>query len=116
VRTALKGKRFQDVEGIMKNVTAELGRLLTVFRNSLNDKTNLFKSALLCVEINPFVHITKRSIKRRGRIGRIPASCPGGPGLKSRQESSLFYVMANTDNFSECLKGRTIWPVKNSVC
>jgi hypothetical protein len=48
VETALKGKRFQEVEGIEINMTPELSaviwrRLLTVFRNFLNYATNVFK-------------------------------------------------------------------------
>jgi hypothetical protein len=48
VKTALKGKRFQDVEDIKKNVTAELNAvlwrpLLTVFKNVLKAATNVFK-------------------------------------------------------------------------
>jgi hypothetical protein len=51
VKTALKGKRFQDVEDIKKNVTAELKAvlfwrpLLTVFKNILNDSKHLLKLA-----------------------------------------------------------------------
>jgi uncharacterized membrane protein YccF (DUF307 family) len=48
VKTALKGNRFQDVEDIKKNVTAELNAviwrlLLTVFKNFLNDAAKVFK-------------------------------------------------------------------------
>jgi hypothetical protein len=47
VKTAFKGKWFQDVEDIKKNVTAELKAvfwrpLLSVFKNFLNDGTNVF--------------------------------------------------------------------------
>jgi histone-lysine N-methyltransferase SETMAR len=46
VKTALKGKRFQNVEDIKKNVTAELNALpleaFAVFKNFLNDATNVF--------------------------------------------------------------------------
>jgi histone-lysine N-methyltransferase SETMAR len=48
VKTSIKGKRFQDVEDIKKNATAELNSvswrpMLTVFKNFLNDATNVFK-------------------------------------------------------------------------
>jgi hypothetical protein len=48
VKTALKGKRFEDIEVIKKNVMAELNAvfwrpLLTAFKNVLNDVTNVFK-------------------------------------------------------------------------
>jgi hypothetical protein len=49
VKTTLKGKRFQDAEGIKKNVTTELNTVpLKAFADSflklfLNDSTNVFK-------------------------------------------------------------------------
>jgi hypothetical protein len=46
-KTALKGKRFQEVEDIKKNVAAELDAVpldaFAVFKNLLNDATNVFK-------------------------------------------------------------------------
>jgi hypothetical protein len=48
VETGLKGKRLWNVEDVKKNVTAELNAVLwrplsTVFKNSLNDPTHVFK-------------------------------------------------------------------------
>jgi hypothetical protein len=47
VKTALKGKRCQDVEDIKKNVMAELNAVpleaSAVFKNFLHDATNVFK-------------------------------------------------------------------------
>jgi hypothetical protein len=49
VKTILKGKTFQDVEDIKKNVTAELNAVLleafAVFKLILNDETNVFNLA-----------------------------------------------------------------------
>jgi hypothetical protein len=47
VKTALKGKRFQAAEDIKRNVMAKLNPLLlvafSVFKNFLNDSTNVLK-------------------------------------------------------------------------
>jgi histone-lysine N-methyltransferase SETMAR len=48
VKTALEGKRFQDVEDIKKNLMAELNAvpleaLADCFQALLNDATNVFK-------------------------------------------------------------------------
>jgi hypothetical protein len=48
VKTALKGKRFQDVEDIKKSVMAELNAVSLEafadnFKNFLNDTINVFK-------------------------------------------------------------------------
>jgi hypothetical protein len=47
VKNALKGKRFQDVEGMMENATAELKAVpleaFADFKHFLNDSTIVFK-------------------------------------------------------------------------
>jgi hypothetical protein len=55
-KNALKGKRFQDVEGIKENVTAELNAvplrpLLTVFRK-------LFKRFNKCIQVKSKVKLS----------------------------------------------------------
>jgi hypothetical protein len=47
VKTELKGKRFLDVENIKTNMAAQLNAValeaFAVFKNFLNDSTNIFK-------------------------------------------------------------------------
>jgi hypothetical protein len=47
VKTAFKGKRFQDVEDIKKNVTAELNVIpleaFAVLKKNVNNSTNVLK-------------------------------------------------------------------------
>jgi hypothetical protein len=56
VKTALKEKRFQHVESIMENMTAELNAVpfedFAVFKNVLNDRRNTFKQAEVILNRN----------------------------------------------------------------
>jgi hypothetical protein len=57
VKTALKGKRFQDVEDIKKDVTAQTNGSFAVLKNPLNDGTNVFKQAQKTISYFPvFFH------------------------------------------------------------
>jgi hypothetical protein len=62
VKTALEGKRFQDVEDIKKRVAAELNALpleaFAVFKNILNDATNFFNFVEIALDRNETIFVS----------------------------------------------------------